>query len=327
MADPKISPLTGRTNHESDQTHSGQGDSRCETPIIVGIKPTAHKPPPRAPMSEISSHYENFPVASWLCPKHLRAPIAAIYAFARTADDIADEGNAPAQQRLDDLSAFGADLMAASQARPHSGRWPQVFEPLGAMIRQFQLPVALLSDLLDAFAQDVAKTRDGAGYETHGELLDYCSRSANPVGRLLLHLYGVSDGLSLQRSDNICTALQLINFWQDLGTDIRNGRYYLPHQDCAACGVSLSDLKDRRQTPNISNLIAHQVHLARTTMRNGAALVKNVPGRAGWELRLVVQGGLRILDKIESLKFTTLVTRPKISVWDMPVMLLRALRM
>ena len=327
MADPKISPLTGRTNHESDQTRSGQSDSRCETPIIVGIKPTAHKPPPRAPMSDISSHYENFPVASWLCPRHLRAPIAAIYVFARTADDIADEGNAPAQQRLDDLHAFGTDLTAASLARPHSGRWPLVFEPLGRMIRQFQLPVAQLADLLDAFAQDVAKTRDGAGYETHDELLDYCRRSANPVGRLLLHLYGVSDEVSRQHSDNICTALQLINFWQDLGTDIRNGRYYLPHQDCVAYGVSQSELIDRRQTPNVSSLIAHQVHLARATMRNGSQLAKNVPGRAGWELRMVVQGGLRILDKIETLKFTTLVTRPKISIWDMPVMLLRALRM
>jgi len=205
-----------------------------------------------------TSHYENFPVASWLCPAHLRPPIAAIYGFARTADDIADEGDAPAQDRLDDLAAMRADLAACALGQAGSGRWSGVFEPLGAMIAKFKLPVPLLVDLLDAFAQDVVNSRDGAGYASRDELLDYCRRSANPVGRLLLHLYGIHDARSLVMSDSICTALQLINFWQDLGVDIERGRFYLPHQDCEAHGVSEEDLVALRQTANATQLIAYQ---------------------------------------------------------------------
>jgi squalene synthase HpnC len=274
-----------------------------------------------------AGHYENFPVASWLCPAHLRAPIAAIYGFARTADDIADEGDANPAQRLNDLAEMRSDLLAASRNQPDSGRWPRVFKPLAAMILQFQLPAGLLADLLDAFEQDVAKSRDGAGYDTYADLLDYCRRSANPVGRLLLHLYGVNDMASLAMSDNICTALQLINFWQDLGGDITRGRYYLAREDCTAHGVSQDDLRALAQTPNATKLIAAYACLARSTMLKGSQLVKKVPGRAGWELRLVVQGGLRILDKIEAIHFTTLSQRPKITAWDAPIMLWRAVWM
>ena len=273
------------------------------------------------------AHYENFPVASVLCPPRLRPPIAAIYHFARTADDIADEGDVPAQQRLEQLAAMHADLLAVAAGQPHSGRWPQVFGPLAAMIRAFELPVPLLADLLDAFIQDVLKTRDQAGYADQAELLDYCRRSANPVGRLLLHLYGVRDEPALRMSDDICSALQLINFWQDLSLDIPRGRYYLPAQDCAACGVSFDELKALRQTPNATRLIAHQVRLARASMQNGAPLVHRVPGRAGWELRLVVQGGLRILDKIEALNFATLQKRPKLGRLDVLLMVWRSLWM
>ena len=274
-----------------------------------------------------SGHYENFPVASWLCPPHLRAPIAALYAFARTADDIADEGNAPAQQRLDDLATLRSDLMAASAGSAGSGRWPHVFGPLAAMIALFKLPVQLMADLLDAFEQDVIKTRDGSCYETHADLLDYCRRSANPVGRLMLHLYGVKDDAALQMSDSICTALQLINFWQDLGLDIARGRHYLPRQECAAHGVSQDQLKALLQTDNTTKLIANYVYRTLAIMLNGSQLVKMVPGRAGWELRMVVQGGLRILDKIAAMDYATLKTRPKITIWDVPVMLVRAIRM
>ena len=273
------------------------------------------------------THYENFPVASWLCPPRLRAPIAAIYHFARTADDIADEGDATAQTRLDDLAAMQADLHAAAHKVAGSGRWPQVFEPLQAMIHAFDLPVPLLADLLDAFTQDVIKTRDQSGYADRGELLDYCRRSANPVGRLLLHLYGVTDAQALRRSDDICTALQLINFWQDLSVDIPRGRYYLPEQDCAAHGVTRADLQALKQTEVATNVIAAHAHIARATMLNGIELVHQIPGRAGWELRLVVQGGLRILDKIEALNYATLQQRPKLSAWDVPVMLWRAVWM
>jgi squalene synthase HpnC len=169
------------------------------------------------------SHYENFPVASWLCPPRLRPAIAAIYAFARTADDIADEGDATPDARLADLAAYRADLHAAARGESPSPRWQPVFAPLGRVIATFGLPVPLLDDLLSAFEQDVIKTRDGAGYADRAELLDYCTRSANPVGRLLLHLYGVREAEALAQSDAICSALQLINFWQDLGVDIRAG--------------------------------------------------------------------------------------------------------
>lgn len=253
------------------------------------------------------SHYENFPVASWLCPPRLRPAVAAIYWFARTADDIADEGDVPAEQRLADLALFRRDLDAMVAAPTAvSARWPQVFAPLGNAIQSFALPVVQLAALLSAFTQDVVKTRDAAGYADRKELLDYCSRSANPVGRLMLHLYGVTDAESLRQSDCICTALQLANFWQDLSLDIPRGRYYLNAADCAAHGVASADWMALRQTPELTGLIAEQVRWARTLMREGAPLVHQVPGRAGWELRLVVQGGLRILERIESLRFATL---------------------
>ena len=273
------------------------------------------------------THYENFPVASWLCPPRLRPAITAIYWFARTADDIADEGDVAPPQRLDDLAAYRADLAAAAGGQAASTRWPQVFGPLRPAIQSFHLPVPLLADLLSAFEQDVAKTRDHAGYADRDELLDYCRRSANPVGRLLLHLYGLRDAASLAHSDCICTALQLINFWQDLGQDIARGRFYLPRHDCEAHGVTHDDLLALHQTQNATNLIATHVELARATMLKGSALVRQIPGRAGWELRLVVQGGLRILDKIKAINFATLKARPSLTVWDLPLMLWRSLWM
>ncbi len=282
---------------------------------------------PVQPQPQPVQHYENFPVASWLCPPRLRAPIAAIYHFARTADDIADEGEASPQQRLDELAAYRQDLQALAQGCPHSGRWPQVFDALAPMLAQFRLPVALLDDLLDAFAQDVRKTRDQAGYAGRAELLDYCRRSANPVGRLLLHLYGVQDEAALRQSDAICSALQLINFWQDLSRDIPRGRHYLSDADCARHGVTRTQLLALQPTPPILALIAEQMRWARDLMQQGAPLVHRVPGRAGWELRLVVQGGLRILDKIEALGCNTLQQRPTVGAADAPRLLWRSLWM
>jgi hydroxysqualene synthase len=272
-------------------------------------------------------HYENFPVASWLCPPRLRPPIAAIYGFARTADDMADEGDATPQQRLDDLAAYRADLLAAAAGGAPSARWPQVFGPLAGAIRDFALPVPLLADLLDAFVQDTEKSRDGSGYADWAELLDYCRRSANPVGRLLLHLYGVNDEESLVQSDRICTALQIINFWQDLGTDIPRGRFYLPHDRMAFRGVTQADLLALQHTPAVRDLVAEGVTWARITMEHGSPLAKKVPGRAGWELRLVVQGGLRILQKIAALDYATLQHRPTITKADAPLLLWRSLWM
>ena len=278
---------------------------------------------PTAPAIQGVSHYENFPVASFLCPPRLRPAIAAIYWFARTADDIADEGDAAPQTRLDDLAAYRADLLATVAGLPPSPRWPAVFEQLGPVITQYALPVPLLTDLLSAFEQDVVKQR----YASQAELLDYCRRSANPVGRLLLHLYGVNDAQSLTESDCICSALQLINFWQDLSVDIPRGRIYLPADAWARHGVDEAQLLGLQVNPGTLNLIADCARAASASMLKGSKLVKKLPGRGGWELRLVVQGGLRILDKIEAQGFNTLQQRPKLGPWDVTVMGWRALWM
>ncbi|MES2100272.1 MAG: squalene synthase HpnC [Pseudomonadota bacterium] len=268
-------------------------------------------------------HYENFPVASLLCPPALRPAVAAIYHFARTADDIADEGDAAPAQRLADLAAYRADLAAACLGDAASARWPRVFGPLRAVLVSHALPVELLADLLSAFEQDVIKT----SYADRAELLDYCRRSANPVGRLLLHLYGVGGAQSLRQSDAICSALQLANFWQDLSVDTPRGRLYVPASDCARRAVDASALLAQRDAPSVRALVADMVAWARDLMLTGAPLVHAIPGRAGWELRLVVQGGLRILEKITAMNFATLQTRPKLQWYDAPLLVWRALWM
>ncbi|MEY4443898.1 MAG: hypothetical protein RL442_2898 [Pseudomonadota bacterium] len=249
-------------------------------------------------------HYENFPVASWLCPPALRAPILALYGFARTADDIADEGNATAAERLALLQLYRQDLHESWRNPQHrSAQWPEVFAALARQHQTWAFPLGLLEDLLDAFEQDVTYTRDHHVYADRTELLDYCRRSANPIGRLILHLAQVQDAESLAMSDAICSALQLINFWQDLSVDVPRGRLYLP------LGANLTD----------------ELAYARALMEQGAPLVRRLSGRLGWELRLVVQGGLRILDKAE--REDTRRIRPTVHAGDTPLMLWRALRM
>ena len=272
-------------------------------------------------------HYENFPVASWLCPPRLRPAISAIYWFARTADDIADEGDALTSMRLNDLASFHRDLQAIATGHSHSDRWPDVFDPLTRVLRDFSLPVRPLEQLLEAFEQDVRFTSTGRRYQTDAELLDYCVRSANPVGRLLLHLYDIHDEVSLAQSDEICTALQLINFWQDLSVDLPRSRWYTSVQAMQQYEVQEADLKADSTSQHATNLVANYARNARIMMQNGASLACRVPGRSGWELRLVVQGGLRILDKIESMNFATWRARPKLGLLDLPVLLWRAWRM
>ena len=273
-------------------------------------------------------------MASWLCPPHLRPPIAAIYHFARTADDIADEGDASPQERLAEMRAYREELRAAARGSvPADSRWPHVFGPLAHSIAQFALPEELLADLLSAFIQDIEKTQGGGTYADRAELLDYCRRSANPVGRLLLHLYGVNDAEALTQSDAICSALQLINFWQDPSVDLPRGRFYPPLADCARRGLTRESFKaftplaDAPPPQEAINLIAVESAWARELMAQGASLVHRLPGRAGWELRFVVQGGLRILDKIEDLGFDTFSQRPTIGKTDAPLLAWRALRM
>lgn len=273
------------------------------------------------------NHYENFPVASWLCPAELRPAIAAIYRFARTADDIADEGEASASQRLADLSAFRDDLQSTASGAPDSGRWPQVFRPLKLVLNEFCLPVTPLEQLLDAFEQDARFTASSRRYETDAELLDYCQRSANPVGRLLLHLYGVHDPAALAQSDQICSALQLINFWQDLSVDIARSRWYPSRQTMQHFGVSDADLELRNSSAMATRMVAHYAVQARDMMQRGAPLACRIKGRAGWELRFVVQGGLRILDKIEAIGHRSWLQRPTLSWHDLPLLAWRAWRM
>jgi squalene synthase HpnC len=268
-------------------------------------------------------HYENFPVASLLCPPRLRPAVEAIYAFARTADDIADEGDASAAERLDSLALYGDDLAAAAAGGTPSRHWPQVFTPLAAAIERYALPIDLLVALLDAFRQDTTTTR----YADRSALLDYCRRSANPVGRLLLHLYGIGDADALRRSDAICTALQLVNFWQDLGRDTARGRLYVPETDCRRHEVDPSELLAGRDSARAHALVAALVGWARELMQSGAPLVHAIAGRAGWELRLVVQGGLRILERIDRLDGATLLERPKLGPADAGPIVWRALRM
>jgi squalene synthase HpnC len=223
--------------------------------------------------------------------------------------------------------ALRADLRAIANTQAHSGRWPQIFDPLRRVLQDFALPPALLEQLLDAFEQDVRYSATKQRYQSDAELLDYCTRSANPVGRLLLHLYGISDAASLVQSDQICSALQLINFWQDLLPDLQRGRWYPTLQAMQQHAVLTADLLTDRPCANASRLVAACARDARALMQQGASLALRIPGRAGWELRLVVQGGLRILDKIEALQHESWRTRVRLNALDFPLLLWRAWRM
>ena len=268
-------------------------------------------------------HYENFPVASLLCPAPLRPAVVALYRVARTADDLADEGDAPPEQRTAQLARYRAELTAVAQGALPGGDWPEVFGPLAQAMRQHDLPVPLLHALLDAFEQDVRNPR----YADRAALLDYCARSADPVGRLLLHLYRVGDDLSLRQSDAICSALQLINFWQDLSVDLPRHRVYLPEQDLRRHGLDADACLRQPDAGATRALVRELAQWAGALMAEGAPLALRLPGRIGWELRLVVQGGLRILEKIAAMDYTTPRSRPTLRRADAPGLLWRALRM
>ena len=253
-------------------------------------------------------HYENFPVASLLLPSALRHPVEAIYRFARGADDIADEGTASDEERLAGLRTYHEELECIEQGRPVAPS----FTDLAGVIAHWKLPVQLFRDLLDAFAQDVVKKR----YTDYPDLLDYCRRSANPVGRLLLHLVDRTSPSDLHRSDCICTALQLINFWQDIAIDWKKDRVYLPRAELDKHGVGEDDISAARCTPEWSALIGAQIDRARDLMHEGAPLVHRLPGRMGWEIRLTVQGGLRILERIAAVQGDVFRHRPALGPTD-----------
>src|SRR5258705_6260018 len=258
-------------------------------------------------------HYENFPVASLLLPAPLRGPVEIIYRFARSADDIADEGDDPPDVRLRKLGAYREQL--ATPVDP-------LFHDVAKLIAQQGLPLQLFADLLDAFSQDVTKKR----YENFSTVLDYCRRSANPVGRLLLHLFKRTTDSDLRRSDAICTALQLVNFWQDVDVDYtRDNRVYLPQDEMARFGVTERHLREKSADGSWRELMRFQVERTRRLMLSGEALGRALPGRVGLEIRVTVQGGLRILEKIEAARYDVFRRRPVLRPLDWPSLMLKAL--
>jgi squalene synthase HpnC len=263
-------------------------------------------------------HYENFPVASRLLPRRLREPVAAIYGFARSADDIADEGEFDDQVRLSRLDGYRAELAKIAAGLPSED---PLFRRLAAAIAGHELPLAPFSDLLDAFSQDVVKKR----YADFAELMDYCRRSANPVGRLLLRLYRAESQEQLIWSDAICSSLQLINHWQDVGPDLARGRIYLPSEDMERFAVTEAQLASVRADENWRSLLRFEVDRARAMMLAGSPLGRTLPGRIGLELNLIVAGGLRILEKIEAVDYDVFHRRPVLQPIDWPLLMWRAL--
>ncbi|MBI4756273.1 MAG: squalene synthase HpnC [Betaproteobacteria bacterium] len=264
-------------------------------------------------------HYENFPVASLLLPRHLHEPVTAIYAFARSADDIADEGDLPPEARLTQLDGYRGELDRI--AAGHGAATP-LFRRLARTIAAHGLPLQPFRDLLDAFSQDVVKHR----YADFAELRDYCRRSADPVGRLLLHLYDASSDEHQRQSDAICTSLQLINFLQDVAGDWARGRVYLPQSELREHGVGEAQIGAGQCDEHWRRLMAAQIERARSLMLSGAPLGRALPGRIGLELRMIVAGGLRILDKLAVCRGDVFRARSVLRAADWPLLLWRAIR-
>jgi squalene synthase HpnC len=263
-------------------------------------------------------HYENFPVGSLILPKKFRRPVRVIYAFAREADDMADEGHCPEANRLEQLQGFRMQLMLIEK-----GRVPNVplFQELATVVREFRLPLQPFHDLLDAFTQDITKTR----YASFGEVMAYCRKSANPIGRLLLALYGDNDSRDRAHSDAICSSLQLINFLQDIPADFRKGRIYLPLDEMEKFGIT-EDMIGRGQTSGLWQPFMHkQIERVRKMLAAGAPLGTRLKGRVGLELRMIILGGEVILRKLFNNRGDVFNERPVLRAHDWIYMLFRAL--
>jgi squalene synthase HpnC len=275
------------------------------------------------------SHYENFPVASRLLPAPMRPHVAAVYAFARAADDIADEGTAPAGDRLAQLDAWRRRLHAAvavdaAEPAPHEHE-DLILVALAHSIRSLELPLALFDDLVSAFGQDTMTSR----YASWADVFDYCRRSANPVGRLVLRIAGYRDDRLDRSSDALCTALQLANFWQDFGRDWRSGRLYVPRDVQASAGASERELVDAPAgplTPPWASALGQCVAVTREQFAGGRAVCDGVGGRLRYELRLTWLGGQRILERVDHARRELLTYRPTLGGGDVPLLLWRALR-
>ncbi len=245
------------------------------------------------------SHYENFTIASWLMPSAMRPHVHAIYAYARIGDDFAD-----VDKSLDKLDEWERELDAAYAGAP---RHP-VFVALANTARLFDIPREPFTDLLRAFRSDV----NFAGFDTIDDLLGYARYSANPVGRLLLYLFGYRDAERQLLSDLVCSGLQLANFWQDVATDFANGRIYFPRRDLERFGVSADDLRDARVTPEFVALMKHQIDFARDLLVRGADLSHTVDRRLRRDILMFAGGGLAILRAIEKVNYNVFDQRPKL---------------
>lgn len=262
------------------------------------------------------NHYENFPVASLLLPARLRVPVTLIYRFARAADDFADEGELPARERLALLAGYDDELRVIGH-----GEAPRLalFQELAPIIREHALPLELFRDLLSAFAQDVTKTR----YANFTELADYCRRSANPVGRLLLALYRAATPQNLAWSDNICTSLQIINFLQDIAIDYAKGRIYMPQDELVRYRVSETQIAAHDADEAWREFMMFQIERARSTLWRGAPLGRALKGRIGLEMRMIISGGDRVLTKIVNARCDIFRHRPLLRAYDWPLMFAR----
>jgi squalene synthase HpnC len=262
-------------------------------------------------------HYENFPVASVLLPRRLRQPVEVIYAFARTADDFADEGNAPPEERLRCLAQYQhqLDLIDANM----NPTMP-LFVDLSHVIRKYGLPIELFRDLLSAFSQDVVKNR----YADFAEVMDYCRRSANPVGRLLLHLFNETSDTHFAYSDNICSSLQLINFLQDVESDYGRNRIYFPLDEMQQFNIAEAQIANSDPAGNWTPFMHSQINRTREILMTGAPLGKYLKGRTGLEIRTIVCGGRRILDKLDAIDGNVFQRRPVLSPLDWIYMLYRS---
>jgi squalene synthase HpnC len=268
------------------------------------------------------AHYENFPVASFLLGRRMRPHVAALYAFARAADDFADEGDRTVDERHRLIDGWRSRLLEAVagststiQRPPEPGEpdhTREIFMALGVTVRRLQLPSALLEDLLSAFRQDVTVSR----YPTWPALFDYCRRSANPIGRLVLRIGGYADDDLDRWSDAICTALQLTNFWQDVKSDWRRGRIYLPHEEMLAHGAIEAALAGEQLPDDWREALAAAVGRTRALFRDGLPLCDRLSGRLRYEIRATWLGGTRILDRIEAVNYDVLRHRPTIGIAD-----------
>lgn len=254
-----------------------------------------------------SSHYENFPVASKLLKPSLRKHVAALYAFARIADDFADEKEFEGRRKelLLDWRAQLADVGSKPARHP-------VFLALARTFEELDLPKKPFDDLLSAFLQDTEKKR----YATFEEVLDYCARSANPVGRIVLMVHGYRDEELFRYSDAICTALQLANFWQDVSVDLKKDRVYIPEEDFKAHNYSEADLRMGVVNENFKDLMKFQVSRTRALFEQGRPLPARLSWPLSWEIRLTWYGGREVLRKVRKLNFDTLTARPALTKWD-----------